>query len=72
MRLGETGFLAGPTGEYGNILNRDSVPFDRSGSVRCLVLLGGPGMGKSHEMERIFPAVEAAARSRLDGAWSAT
>jgi len=66
LRLDLDGFLADPTGKYGKAYNPDSVPFSEIDSTRCLVLIGEPGMGKSHELRKIFGAVEASAISRGD------
>lgn len=44
------GYLLGPAPEFG--WNRHVVTLDTLEAVRCLVLLGDPGMGKSTELDR--------------------
>jgi hypothetical protein len=45
--LSDGGYLFDPDGEYGGVLNRDALPFERIAGIPCLVLLGEPGIGKS-------------------------
>ncbi|MGH9846949.1 MAG: NACHT domain-containing protein, partial [Blastocatellia bacterium] len=46
LLYGESGFLFSPGG-----YNPDSLPFERIANSPCLVLLGEPGMGKSHAIK---------------------
>jgi predicted NACHT family NTPase len=45
--LGDRGFLTDPEGKYGDILNPQLTTLDQLQTVRCLALLGEPGVGKS-------------------------
>lgn len=45
--LGDRGFLTDPEGKYGDILNPQLTTLDKLQTVRCLALLGEPGVGKS-------------------------
>lgn len=51
--LEEEGFLIDPDAEYGKIFNPDALSFDCIAEKPCLVLLGEPGIGKSHELGEI-------------------
>lgn len=44
------GYLVDPEGEHGLLWQPDVVPFDQISDTPCLVLLGEPGIGKSHAM----------------------
>lgn len=48
--LTATGYLEDPDTPWGHIQNPDVVSFDIISDVPCLVLLGEPGMGKTHAM----------------------
>jgi len=48
--LTATGYLEDPDTPWGHIQNPDVVSFDAISDVPCLVLLGEPGMGKTHAM----------------------
>ncbi|KKL26589.1 hypothetical protein LCGC14_2393790, partial [marine sediment metagenome] len=51
--LSDEGYLSDPDAEYGRIINPHAVPFDALADKSCLVLLGEPGIGKSHELHGI-------------------
>ncbi len=56
------GFLYDPESEYGATLTENLVTANQFGPARCVVLLGGPGLGKSTEFRG---AVTELARERL-------
>jgi hypothetical protein len=45
--LSDGGYLADPESEFGSYRNPNVVPFETIADLRCLVLLGQPGIGKS-------------------------
>ncbi len=47
LNLADGGYLYDPDAEYGHIYNPDVVPAEKLAPVRCLALLGEPGIGKS-------------------------
>lgn len=51
INLSDGGYLSDPISEFGKILNPDVVSFETIAGVPCLILLGEPGMGKSHTLE---------------------
>ena len=64
--LSDGGFLYDPESKYGGELNPHVRQFDQIAATPCLVLLGEPGIGKSHELERAKSSEEAAAKARGD------
>lgn len=51
LNLGDRGgYLADPEAKYGYIGNPDVVRFEAIDDVPCLILLGEPGIGKSHAL----------------------
>ena len=48
--LSDGGFLSDPDSEWGSALNPDAKKFEEIAAKPCLVLLGEPGIGKSHEL----------------------
>lgn len=64
--LSDGGFLYDPESEYGDRLNPHVRKFDQIAATPCLVLLGEPGIGKSHELEQARLSEEAAAKARGD------
>ncbi|HUU92792.1 MAG TPA: hypothetical protein VM238_16495 [Phycisphaerae bacterium] len=59
--LSDGGFLADPETDWGSALNPDARKFNEIAATPCLVLLGEPGIGKSHELAAAKETVEAAA-----------
>ena len=57
LRLEGGGYLIDPLTEYGSVYNPDVKAFPDIENVRCLLLLGEPGMGKSHELEALAGAL---------------
>jgi len=51
FNLADGGYLFDPDSEYGRIYNPDVVPFESIAGIPCLVLLGEPGIGKTHTMK---------------------
>jgi len=56
LATGEEGFLLDPDAEYGKFLNPGALSFDKIADSPCLVLLGEPGTGKSHELHATVQA----------------
>ena len=50
IRLSDDGYLPDPDSVLGRIYNPNVVPYETIASVPCLVLLGEPGIGKTHAM----------------------
>ncbi len=57
--LSDGGYLADPDAEFGSFYNPNVVAFDAIDRLHCLVLLGEPGIGKSHAMRTAMRATEA-------------
>lgn len=51
LSLADGGYLSDPESDWGRIENNDVRPFDAIANTPCLILLGGPGIGKSSAME---------------------
>ena len=58
VNLTDGGYLVDPLGRYGRSLNPNVVPFDAISTLRCLVLLGEPGIGKSHALRTELTALQ--------------
>lgn len=58
FNLGDQGFLIDPDEEYGQILNPHLVSSEQLLQQQCLVLLGEPGIGKSHEIKEIHRKIK--------------
>ncbi|MEQ8168730.1 MAG: hypothetical protein ABRQ38_07510 [Candidatus Eremiobacterota bacterium] len=50
LNLSDGGYLYDPDSEWGKIYNPDIVSFEAIIDVPCLVLIGEPGIGKSHSI----------------------
>lgn len=50
FELDHEGFLYDPDSEHGPTMNPKVVRFDAVAATPCLILLGEPGIGKSHEL----------------------
>lgn len=48
LSLSDGGYLSDPDSEWGHVYTQDIVSFEAIATVPCLVLLGEPGIGKSH------------------------
>jgi predicted NACHT family NTPase len=59
INLNDGGYLSDPAGEWTRYYNPDLVPFDSIPAVRCLGLLGEPGIGKSFALRAQRAAIEA-------------
>ena len=51
LNLADGGYLCNPEEKWGKIYNPDLVTFEAISDLRCLALLGEPGIGKSHTIE---------------------
>ena len=51
INLTDGGYLYDPDSGWGRIYNPDVVPYESISKALCLVLLGEPGIGKSHTMK---------------------
>lgn len=49
--LSDGGYLVDPDSEWDHLYNPDVVPFESIAMFQCIVLLGEPGIGKSHTMQ---------------------
>jgi predicted NACHT family NTPase len=56
--LADGGYLYDPDSEYGRYANPDVVSFEAIADTPCLVLLGEPGIGKSHAMQADSAAID--------------
>ena len=52
--LSDGGYLSDPEVKWDAIQNPDTVPFASIATTPCLALLGEPGIGKSHEMQKQY------------------
>lgn len=59
INLSYDGYLPNPDDEWERHNNPHVVPFEAISETPCLVLLGEPGMGKSHTLESVQKAMEA-------------
>ncbi|MEL7359214.1 MAG: hypothetical protein AAFN40_21990 [Cyanobacteria bacterium J06560_6] len=51
VSLSDSGYLYDPESKFGRAINSDLVTFDAISEQPCLVLLGEPGIGKTHALE---------------------
>lgn len=58
ISLSDGGYLYDPETEYGHIINKHVVPFDKISGVPCLILLGEPGSGKTEALRNIINSEE--------------
>jgi hypothetical protein len=66
--LSDGGYLSDPESQWGAIQNPDTVPLTSMGMTPCLVLLGEPGIGKSHEIQQQYERAKTQAAEASD-AW---
>lgn len=64
--LSDGGFLTDPDGPAGRIAKHSAATLMALTDQRCLVLLGEPGIGKSHTLEAGRPAIDAEIQGRGD------
>lgn len=55
--LSDGGYLADPDSEWGHFYNSDVKSFESITTIPCLVLLGEPGIGKTHAIQTAQSAV---------------
>lgn len=58
INLSDGGYLYDPDSEWGYIYNPDVVHFESIKDIPCLVLLGEPGIGKTHALQAEHNAIE--------------
>lgn len=58
VNLSDGGYLSDPDAEWGHVFNPDVVPFASVAHEQCLVLLGEPGIGKTHSLKVEFGSTE--------------
>ena len=58
INLSDGGYLVDPESKYRKIENPDVVPFESIAQTPCLVLLGEPGIGKTHAMQSEKRAID--------------
>ena|SRR5437879_6111747 len=66
--LSDGGYLSDPESQWGAIQNPDTVPLTSMAMTPCLVLLGEPGIGKSHEMQQQYERAKTQA-AEASNAW---
>jgi predicted NACHT family NTPase len=66
--LSDGGYLSDPEVEWNAIQNPDTVPFASIATTPCLALLGEPGIGKSHEMQKQYELAKSQAAEE-NNAW---
>ncbi|KIL40266.1 hypothetical protein SD70_14885 [Gordoniibacillus kamchatkensis] len=58
INLSDDGYLYNPESEYGHIINKHVVPFDKIAGIPCLILLGEPGIGKTEALRNVINSEE--------------
>ncbi|MBE9069963.1 hypothetical protein IQ260_25305, partial [Leptolyngbya cf. ectocarpi LEGE 11479] len=53
IQVCDRGYLIDPTSEWGKYTNPELVELKKLADIPCLVLLGEPGIGKSHEIKKL-------------------
>lgn len=66
MNLADGGFLYDPDGEWGKAYNPDLVTFEVISKAPCLVLLGEPGIGKTHTIAAELHKIETVIQKQGD------
>lgn len=51
FNLSDGGYLADPDSEWGSLFNPEVVSYESIDTIPCLVLLGEPGIGKTHSIQ---------------------
>ena len=64
--LTDEGYLEDPEAEYGNLTNPRAVLFSSIEYLKCLVLLGEPGIGKSKALKDTLSSIEQTAKTSGD------
>ena len=57
FNLSDGGYLADPDSEWRHLYNPDVISFESITTIPCLVLLGEPGIGKTHAMQAAQNAI---------------
>jgi len=57
FNLTDGGYLADPDSEWRHLYNPDVISFESITTIPCLVLLGEPGIGKTHAMQAAQNAI---------------
>lgn len=58
ISLADQGFLPDPSNEFARAYHPEAVPLADADTIRCLVLIGEPGLGKTTELRSDFERVE--------------
>lgn len=64
LTLSPEGYLPDPDSEYGSLFNPELVTTESVLAVRCMVLLGEPGIGKTHVLRSWYQDIEAGAADK--------
>ena len=62
VKLDTDGFLCDPDSTYGRDFNPDLMSMSELLGIQCLILLGEPGIGKTHELNLAYRVCRATAR----------
>ncbi|MGD1950435.1 MAG: NACHT domain-containing protein [Leptolyngbyaceae cyanobacterium] len=66
VKVCDLGYLIDPASEWSKYTNPELVDLEKLASVPCLVLLGEPGIGKSHEIKKLEHYTESLADADSD------
>ena len=66
ISLSDGGYLSDPDSEWGRVFNPDVLSLDSVAQVPCLILLGEPGIGKSHAMAAAKKDIDVKVRQEGD------
>ncbi|MBM4257900.1 MAG: hypothetical protein FJ147_18665 [Deltaproteobacteria bacterium] len=66
INLSDGGYLYDPDSEWGRVYNPNVVSFDSIAQIPCLILLGEPGIGKSHALKAEIETVKIKSKQEGD------
>ncbi|MGO9689915.1 MAG: NACHT domain-containing protein, partial [Syntrophobacteraceae bacterium] len=64
LNLSDGGYLSDPDSKYGIFANPDGLPFSSVAGTPCLILLGEPGIGKTHAIETEYRSLVTSGQDR--------